>query len=135
LDLRSHVLGPKCFTKSIYSGSLKRIKDVPKRECTCGAVVQLPKEVIEVIPPEDEKDKDAPPEETAVKRPKRQKYTRPAGEKLNLSTKMQYLHDELLKYSRRNPHSPHYNPFAMTEEDMEEVDSEGRPLVTKSVVL
>ena len=108
------------------------MKETAGRACTCGLVLRLPMDAIEVAPPDtDEKDNNA---DIAPKRATRKKYVRKPGEIPNLSTKMQFLHDELLSFSRKNPASPHYNPFEMTD-GMEEVDAEGRPYVVKSVVL
>ena len=69
------------------------------------------------------------------KRASRRKYVRPPGEKPNLSTKMQFLHDELLNFSKRNPHAQHYDALATDLDGIEELDISGRPFVTKSVVL
>lgn len=67
----------------------------------------------------------------------RKKYVRPPGEKPNLSTKMQFLHDELMFFSKKNPNSPNYDPFSIVgnDEEIEDLDKEGKPFITKSVVL
>ena len=126
-----HLWCVKCFKHAIYSDWSRRMKETAARSCTCGCMLRLPTDVIEVSPPNtDDKDN---AEDNAPKKYSRKKYVRKAGERPNLSTKMQFLHDELLRQSKRNPHSPHYNPFEITD-DAEEVDAEGKPLVTKSVV-
>lgn len=68
----------------------------------------------------------------------RRKYVRPPGEKPNLSTKMQYLYDQLMTASRRNINSYNYDEhFVATGDgdDVEEMDADGRPYKVKSVVL
>jgi len=96
--------------------------------------LRLPADVIEVEPPDsgDGPGADAP---DPPKRAARRKYVRPPGEKPNLSTKMQFLHDELLGFSKKNTNSQHYDPFALDLDDVEELDTSGRPYTTKSVVL
>lgn len=94
--------------------------------------LRLPNDVVEVEPPDSHDGAKVP---DAPKPPTRRKYIRPHGEKPNLSTKMQYLHDELLAFSRKNPRSVHYDPFALNLDGIEELDVSGRPFVTKSVVL
>jgi hypothetical protein len=47
---------------------------------------------------------------------------------------MAYLQRELLEASKRNPNSVHYDSMAAIGE-IEDVDADGRPFVTKSVVL
>ncbi|WVQ83192.1 hypothetical protein IAT38_005331 [Cryptococcus sp. DSM 104549] len=129
-----HLYCQSCFKKDVYADYSKRMKASVARACgCCQTMIRLPNDIIEVIPPDSS---DCP--ETAVpeapKRAVRKKYVRPPGEKLNLSTKMQFLHDELLRFSKKNPNSPHYDPYALGEDDVEEMDAEGKPFVTKSVV-
>ncbi len=102
------------------------------RACTCGVPLRLPNDVVEVEPPDANDGSEVP---DPPKRAARRKYIRPNGEKPNLSTKMQFLHDELLGFSRKNPNSPHYDPFSLDLDDVEELDMSGRPFVTKSVIL
>ena len=106
------------------------------RTCSCGLPLRLPEDVIEVDTPDSNQgiDGDAP---DPPKRAVRKKYVRAPGEKPNLSTKMQYLYNELLKSSKRNPNSQHYDPFslALADDDVEELDTSGQPFVTKSVIL
>lgn len=98
-------------------------------------MIRLPSDVIEVIPPDSaDASEQAVAEQAPPKRAARKKYIRPPGEKLNLSTKMQFLHDELLRFSKKNPHSAHYDPFSLEGDDVEEMDAEGKPVVTKSIV-
>ncbi|OCF44855.1 DNA repair protein RAD5 [Kwoniella heveanensis CBS 569] len=128
-----HLYCPGCFKSQVYSDYTKRLKSQVARSCgCCNAMLRLPTDIIEVTPP----DQEGP--ETSTDQPKRaarKKYIRQPGEKLNLSTKMQYLHDELLGLSKKNPNSPHYDPFAVNEDDdVEELDAEGKPFVTKSIV-
>lgn len=67
------------------------------------------------------------------KKPTRKRYTRAPGEDIVMSTKLAYLHDDLMKFSRRNPYSIHYDASAeMVAVDPDE-DAQGRP--TKSIVL
>ncbi|WVQ98151.1 hypothetical protein IAU59_005273 [Kwoniella sp. CBS 9459] len=128
-----HLYCPGCFKSSVYSDYTKRLKTQIARACgCCNAMLRLPTDIIEVSPP----DQEGPDILTdQPKRAARKKYIRQPGEKLNLSTKMQYLHDELLGLSKKNPNSPHYDPFAVSEDDdVEELDAEGKPFVTKSIV-
>lgn len=97
-------------------------------------MLKLPDDVTEVMPPgADDKELEPIPTTTI----KRKKYIRPAGEPLKLSTKMKWLHDELLRHSKRNPFSTNFEAFAMTEGDVEpeETEKDGTPVAIKSVVL
>ncbi|ORY30328.1 SNF2 family N-terminal domain-domain-containing protein [Naematelia encephala] len=125
-----HIYCPKCFKSSVYSDWAKRAKTNPTRPCAaCQQELNLVTDVIEIVLPDENG-------EFPVEQPKRvtrKKYVRPPGEKPNLSTKMQFLHDELLKYSKMNPDSVNHDPFA----DVADADIDpatGLPLVTKSVV-
>ncbi|WRT64679.1 uncharacterized protein IL334_001613 [Kwoniella shivajii] len=127
-----HLYCPACFKSQVYSDYSKRQKSTVARACgCCNGMLRLPADIIEVTPPECETSGEVIPDQP--KRTARKKYVRPPGEKPNLSTKMQYLHDELLILSKKNPNSPHYDPFAFGD-DIEELDAEGKPLVTKSIV-
>ena len=65
----------------------------------------------------------------------------PPGEKPNLSSKMTYLLGKLLTASRQNPNSFNYDPFLVPpvvegeEDEVVELDPEGKPFIVKSVVL
>lgn len=114
--------------------SAKKTKSKVARQCPCGCVLKLPDDVTEVLPPgNDDKELEPVPATTV----KRKKYIRPAGEPLKLSTKMKFLHDELLKHSKRNPYSMNFEAFAMTEDDVApaETEKDGSPVLIKSVVL
>ncbi|OXM76917.1 DNA repair protein RAD5 [Cryptococcus neoformans Bt63] len=125
-----------CFKAQIYPEYSKRMKGTLARSChCCNTMIRLPSDVIEVIPPDSaDASEQAVAEQAPPKRAARKKYIRPPGEKLNLSTKMQFLHDELLRFSKKNPHSAHYDPFSLEGDDVEEMDAEGKPVVTKSIV-
>ncbi|WVW78313.1 hypothetical protein I302_100267 [Kwoniella bestiolae CBS 10118] len=128
-----HLYCAGCFKSQVYSDYAKKAKSTVARACgTCNLMLRIPSDIIEVTPPECEPSNEVIPDQP--KRAARKKYVRPPGEKLNLSTKMQYLHDELLTLSKRNPNSPHYDPFAGDDDGIEELDNEGKPLVTKSIV-
>lgn len=130
LTIDSYVIGQLCFKKAIHSGWSRNMKDPVGRQCgACSTILRLPADVVEVYPPDEAGDA---PEQT--KRAVRKKYVRPPGERPNLSTKMQYLHDELLKYSKLNRHSPNFDPFN-PDIEVAELDESGAPLITKSVVL
>ena len=125
--------GPKCFKASIYSDWSKKMKVTLTRDCTCGTPLRLPLDATEVLPPDmDEKEREKEIE-TAPK-VKRKKFLRKPGEPLVLSSKMRWLHDELIRNSKRNPYSPYYNAFEAPDE-LEETDSDGKPFLTKSVIL
>lgn len=99
------------------------------RPCqVCEAPLRLPTDVFEVFPP-DEADENQGANKPATRR----KWVRAPGEALNLSAKMQWLHDDLLRLSKQNPNSQHYDPFAL-DPDVTELDRNGLPLATKSVV-
>jgi SWI/SNF-related matrix-associated actin-dependent regulator of chromatin subfamily A3 len=109
------------------------MKTTVARDCTCGKNLRLPLDATEVLPPDlDEKEKEK--ELEAVPKTRRKKFIRKPGEPLVLSTKMRWLHDELIRNSKRNPHSQYYNAFEIGEE-LEETDADGRPFLIKSVVL
>jgi hypothetical protein len=128
-----HLFCPKCFRDSVYSDWLKRKKDSAGRQCSqCETSLRIPTDVIEVVPPGSPEAAELA--EQAPKKYVRRKYVRPPGEKPNLSTKMAYLQRELLEASKRNPNSVHYDSMAAIGE-IEDVDADGRPFVTKSVVL
>nr|XP_019008370.1 DNA repair protein RAD5 [Kwoniella pini CBS 10737]OCF47151.1 DNA repair protein RAD5 [Kwoniella pini CBS 10737] len=128
-----HLYCPACFKNQVYSDYNRRGKSNVARACgTCNVMLRLPSDIIEVTPPECEANGEVIAEQP--KRAARKKYVRPPGEKPNLSTKMQYLHDELLTLSKKNPNSIHYDPFAISDDGVEELDSDGKPLVTKSIV-
>jgi len=49
---------------------------------------------------------------------------------------MQFLYDELMSASKKNPNSKNYDPFALAlSDEFEELDEAGRPYIVKSVVL
>lgn len=127
--------GTKCFKASVHPGWSKRMKDQAVRACgVCQLMLRLPTDVIDVLPPDSSDSLQPPPD--ALKRPARKRYVRPAGEKPNLSTKMQYLYDELIVSSKRNPNSPNYDPYSLANsDDFEELDQDGKPFVVKSVIL
>jgi SWI/SNF-related matrix-associated actin-dependent regulator of chromatin subfamily A3 len=113
------------------------MKEPAGRQCACGDLLRLPDDAIEVIPPSEALANEELTANDPPKRAARKKYVRPAGEKPSLSTKMQYLHDQLIRYSRQNPHSANYNVFEV-DEDMGEdtvLGPDGKPEITKSVVL
>ena len=115
----------------MYPDWSPKMKDHAGRPCKCGNILRLPTDVIDVSQPgveESAGDTDAAPKRV------RKKYIRAPGEPLIMSTKMKFLHDELMSFSRRNPNSPHYNPFELDADAMEEVDKDGKPFVTKSVI-
>ena len=113
------------------------MKTHPNRPCSaCNTPLRLPVDVIEVVPPDSEQAAEIA--EQAPKRAARKKYVRQPGEKPNLSTKMEVLLQDLMKFSRRNPNSVNYNPMIIDDgedDGVEELDSEGKPFITKSVVL
>ncbi|WWD21589.1 hypothetical protein CI109_106075 [Kwoniella shandongensis] len=130
-----HLYCPACFKSNVYSDYSKRLKSTVARSCgCCNSMLRLPADIIEVVPPDSADAAEATAVADQPKRAARKKYVRPPGEKPNLSTKMQYLHDELLKLSKRNPNSPNYDPFINEEDGLEELDADGQPIVTKSVV-
>lgn len=128
--------GPTCFKSGIYPEYKPKMKSNPSRPCSaCGAALRLPMDVIEVVPPDSEQAAEIA--EQAPKRAARKKYVRQPGEKPNLSTKMQFLLDDLMKYSKRNPNSINFNPMELDgdADGVEEMDAEGKPFITKSIVL
>lgn len=112
------------------------MKEITGRACgACSAPLRIPADIIEVLPPDSPEAAEAAAEaQTVAKKYQRKKFVRAAGEELSLSTKMSYLQDQLMESSKRNPNSVHYEPMAITD-DVEELDADGRPLITKSVVL
>ncbi|EIW71155.1 hypothetical protein TREMEDRAFT_27733 [Tremella mesenterica DSM 1558] len=126
-----HLYCPKCFKANVYPDWSKRMREAPAREChQCRAALRLSTDVLEVSPPGSENTETTDQPKKVV----RQKYVRPPGQKPDLSTKMRWLLQELMGHSKRNPNSPHYDPFALDSGDVEELDEEGKPFVTKSVV-
>jgi hypothetical protein len=95
-------------------------------------MLKLPADVAEIVPP-DSAETLVPVEQP---KEKRKRYVRPPGEKPNLSTKMQYLYNELIQSSKRNPNSKNYDPYALAMSDeIEDVDQDGKPYLVKSVIL
>ncbi|KAK8847498.1 hypothetical protein IAR55_005356 [Kwoniella newhampshirensis] len=130
-----HLYCPPCFKSQVFADYAKRGKNSVARSCaSCNAMLRLPTDIIEVAPPDSADAADAVAVAEQPKRATRKKYVRAPGEKPNLSTKLQYLHDELLKLSKRNPNSANFDPFINDEDGLEELDSDGQPIVTKSVV-
>lgn len=130
------LVGPACFKQQVFADYTKKSKNNVARSCRCcNSMLRLPTDIIEVVPPDQADSSDALGGTNDAPSRTRKKYVRPPGEKPNLSTKMQYLHDELLALSKKNPHSTHYDPFSIGGEDVEELDADGKPIVTKSVVL
>jgi SWI/SNF-related matrix-associated actin-dependent regulator of chromatin subfamily A3 len=114
------------------------MKTVVGRPCSvCPTQLSLPADVIEVVPHGSEQAAEIA--DAAPKRAARKKYVRQDGEAPNLSTKMQYLLNDLMIYSRKNPNSANFNPMMLDqngEEDaIEELDADGKPFITKSIVL
>jgi SWI/SNF-related matrix-associated actin-dependent regulator of chromatin subfamily A3 len=126
--------GQKCFKSSVYGGLKQKMKEVAGRECAvCQAMLKIPTDVYSITGVDNE-EVDEKPAKVA-----RKKYVRPPGEKPNLSTKMQYLLDQLLSASRRNPNSLNFDPQPPVLPDgddiVEELDPDGKPYIVKSVVL
>ena len=113
------------------------MKDQAARACgVCQSMLRLPADVIDVLPPDSSDSLNAQPAPDAPKRSARKRYVRPPGEKPNLSTKMQYLYDELIASSKKNHNSPNYDPFSIANSDeVEELDQDGKPFIVKSVIL
>jgi SWI/SNF-related matrix-associated actin-dependent regulator of chromatin subfamily A3 len=129
----TNVAGPKCFKGSVHPGYSKRMKEQAARACgICQTMLRLPYDVTEIVPP-DSAEAQVPADQP---KRKRKRYVRPPGEKPNLSTKMQFLYDELMAASKKNPNSKNYDPFALPiGDEIEELDESGRPYIVKSVVL
>lgn len=127
------------------------MKDNPVRPCIkCNAKLRLPADAIEVVAPGGEgEDALKEREDQLKKRPPRKKYVRKPGEELNMSRKMRYLEEQLMRASKRNPKSANYNGKSvlammqepdeeqggMDEDDVAEVLRTGKLQETKSVVL
>lgn len=113
------------------------MKTTINRPCSaCDAPLRIPSDVIEVVPPGSEQAAEIA--DAAPKRAARKKFVRQPGEKPNLSTKMQFLLDDLMVYSRKNPNSVNFDPMQLGdcgEDGVEEMDAEGKPFITKSIVL
>lgn len=134
LSAANLLLGQKCFKSSVYAGLKQKMKEVAGRECAvCQTMLKIPTD-IHTITGVDNDEVDEKPAKVV-----RKKYIRPQGEKPNLSTKMQYLLDQLMSASRKNPNSSNYDPqpafVAEGEDIVEELDPEGKPYIVKSVVL
>lgn len=130
--------GTKCFKASVHPGWSKRMKDQAARACgVCQSMLRLPQDVIDVTQPDSSDSLNAPTTPAdPPKRSARKRYVRPPGEKPNLSTKMQYLYNELMASSKKNHNSPNYDPFSIANSDeVEDVDQDGKPFIVKSVIL
>jgi hypothetical protein len=114
------------------------MKEVATRPCSdCNVTLKIPTDVIEVAAPAVDGQQD---DEPVQKRAQRKRYIRPAGEDINLSTKLQFLHGDLMRFSRKNPSSIHYSPLALDEADAPEdekmtYDERGNIRPTKSIIL
>ncbi|KAK4684735.1 hypothetical protein P7C73_g5428, partial [Tremellales sp. Uapishka_1] len=123
----------KCFKKSVFPSYPKSVKGVARSCGVCQTVLRLESDVIEVVPPGasggdfDSALTDPP------KRVARKKYVRPPGEKPNLSTKMTFLYEELMAFSKKNPNSSNFDMYAaLGDGEVEELDADGKPYVTNS---
>lgn len=111
------------------------MKDTAARACgVCQTMLRLPADVIDVLPPDNSGEPQ--PAVDQPKRAPRKRYVRPPGEKPNLSTKMQFMLDLLMASSKKNPNSPNYDPFGLSNtDDVEELDQDGKPFIVKTVIL
>lgn len=115
------------------------MKEIASRPCSvCNVTLKVPTDVIEVSAPTTEGQQD---EEPAKKGYQRKRYIRPAGQDIKLSSKMFFLLNDLLRFSRRNPHSENYAPLMLDagvevpEDEMETYDERGNIRPTKSIIL
>lgn len=124
-----HIHCVACFKRNTFPKWPRGI-DGQARQChVCNEMLQLSKDVIEVCPPSEMAD------EVPKRTSQRKKWERDPTEAPNLSTKMTYLYHELMKLSKRNKYSSNYDPFGVADDDeVVEVDDEGAPLPTKSIV-
>ncbi|KAL7420061.1 hypothetical protein Q5752_005026 [Cryptotrichosporon argae] len=129
-----HVHCPNCFRRSVYSQWPKSVKGVARPCGSCQQMLRLESDVLEVSPPDPEGAQAV--NDDLPKRTKRQKWTRPPGEQPILSTKMQWLYDDLMRFSKRNPHSANYDIYSLPSGDdgIEELDADGTPAIIKSIV-
>lgn len=124
-----HIFCPGCFKRNTWPQWPKNVKGCMRHCAKCSRELRLDKDVADVIPPSELDD------ETAKRpAPTRRKWRRQPGEHLIMSTKMQFLHDELMKLSRQNKHSANYDPFGTHDDGIVETDDEGNPIPTKSIV-
>lgn len=114
------------------------MKEIASRPCSdCNVTLKIPTDVIEVSPPTADGQQE---DEPVKKRVQRKRYVRAAGEDVNLSTKLRFLHGDLMRFSRKNPGSTHYMPAALDEPDAPEdekttYDAKGNIRPTKSIIL
>ncbi|KAL1406979.1 hypothetical protein Q8F55_006392 [Vanrija albida] len=127
-----HIICYTCFKRSVWPQYPKGLKGVTRQCGVCDQMLQLDYDIIQVDPPADDQDAAEP----QPKKSTRRKYVRPPGERPNLSTKMQYLLDELMRFSKRNKYSENYDPWFQGSPDDEviELDDDGAPIAVKSVV-
>ncbi len=118
--------GTACFQKHVFKPWPKNVKGNGRQCSLCQGGLALGRDVIEVSPGSCTANQAAEgPRSKAAKR-------RLGNETGKLSTKMQALLTDMIYYSSQNPASKLYNPEAA---EMIEMDEDGKPLVTKSVVL
>ena len=113
------------------------MKEIASRPCSaCNVTLKVPTDIIEVTVPTLDGQQD---DEPTKKRPQRKRYVRPAGQDLVLSSKMEFLMNDLLRFSRGNPHSTHYTPrlddSEVPEDEKETYDEKGNIRPTKSIIL
>lgn len=128
-----HILCLGCFRKSVFSKYPRGLEGVTRQCATCETMLRLSRDVIEVVPPSDGNNEDIPKKTVA-----RKKWERNPLEPPTYSRKMQFLADDLMPFSKRNPKSANFSPFYDLEEtadgEVMELDDDGNPLITKSVV-
>ncbi|WOO85037.1 Helicase-like transcription factor CHR27 [Vanrija pseudolonga] len=129
-----HIICYTCFKRSVWPQYPKGLKGVTRQCGVCDQMLHLDYDIIQVDPPNDDQDAAEP----QPKKTTRRKYVRPPGERPSLSTKMQWLLDELMRFSKRNKHSDNYDPwFQGAGDDPDEIielDDDGAPIAVKSVV-
>lgn len=127
-----HILCLGCFRKSVFSKFPRGLDGVTRQCGVCDTMLRLSRDVIEVAPPSDGTE-DIIPKKTVA----RKKWERNPLEPPTYSRKMQFLADDLMPFSKRNPKSANFSPFYDLETgdgEVVELDDDGNPLITKSIV-
>lgn len=142
-----HVLCPTCFKRSVYAPWPKKTAGVSRACGVCERMLRVDIDVLEVSPPNSDEQEDQP-----KKVVRRKKWARKDGEDLSLSTKMEWLREDLMRHSRLNPNSanadmtqqllghgePRDMPFCDAEGngfDSVNYDENGYPMASKGIIL
>jgi hypothetical protein len=137
-----HIMCPTCFKRSVHSTWPKKVASITRQCGACEKMLRLDLDAMEVAPP------NADELEEPKKVVRRKKWARKDGEDISLSTKMEWLKNDLMRFSKVNPASANYDFYSGDTErqlsfrdrdgvdfDSMQFDAEGTPIPSKCIVL